>query len=130
MRKAVRFAIAGLMVAGLFSAAAPAAMAKGGADVVRQGTCTGNSTAKIKLSKDDGRIEVEFEVDQNKVGDTWRVKLSHNGDRFFSGTRTTQAPSGSFELRKLTNDAAGTDTIRARARNLSTGEVCTATASI
>ncbi|MFL5737742.1 MAG: hypothetical protein ACJ76P_10425 [Actinomycetota bacterium] len=129
MRKAVRFAIAGLMVAGLFSAAAPAAMAKG-ADVVRQGTCTGNSTAKIKLSKDDGRIEVEFEVDQNKVGDTWRVKLSDNGDRFFSGTRTTQAPSGSFEVRKRTNDATGTDTIRARARNLSTGEVCTATASI
>jgi len=36
MRKAARFAIAGLMVAGLFSAAAPAAMAKDG-DVVRQG---------------------------------------------------------------------------------------------
>jgi hypothetical protein len=128
MRKAARFAIAGLMVAGIFSAA-PAAMAKDG-DVIRQGTCTGNSTAKIKLSKDDGRIEVEFEVDQNKVGDTWRVKLLHNGDPFFTGTRTTQAPSGSFELRKLTNDAAGTDTIRARARNLSTGEVCTASASI
>jgi len=129
MRKAVRFAVAGLMVAGLFSAAAPAAMAKGG-DVVRQGTCTGNSTAKIKLSPEDGRIEVQFEVDQNKVGDTWRVKLFHNGDRFFTGTRTTQAPSGSFELRKVVDNAAGTDTVRARARNLSTNEVCTATASI
>jgi hypothetical protein len=129
MRKAARFAIAGLMVAGLFGAAAPAAMAKDG-DVIRQGTCTGNSTAKIKLSPEDGRIEVQFEVDENKAGDTWRVKLFHNGDQFFSGTRTTQAPSGSFELRKLTNDAAGTDTIRARARNLSTDEVCTASASI
>jgi hypothetical protein len=129
MRKAARFAIAGLMVTGLFGAAAPAAMAKDG-DVIRQGTCTGNSTAKIKLSPEDGRIEVEFEVDQDKVGDTWRVKLRHNGDQFFSGTRTTQAPSGSFELRKVVNDAAGTDTIRARARNLSTDEVCTASASI
>jgi|SRR4051794_6577437 len=128
MRKAVRFAIAGLMVAGIFSVA-PAAMAKGG-DVVKQGTCTGSSTSKIKLSPEDGRIEVQFEVDQNKAGDTWRVKLYQNGDQFFSGTRTTQAPSGSFELRKLTNDAAGKDTIRARARNLSTNEVCTATASI
>ncbi|HEY2802916.1 MAG TPA: hypothetical protein VGJ67_03250 [Actinomycetota bacterium] len=128
MRTAVRFAIAGLMVAGIFSAA-PAAMAKGG-DVIRRGTCTGSSASKIKLSKEDGRIEVQFEVDENKAGDTWKVKLRHNGDVFFTGNRTTQAPSGSFEVRKLVNDAAGTDTVRARARNLSTDEVCTATASI
>jgi hypothetical protein len=129
MRKAVRFAVAGLMMAGLFGAAAPAAMAKDG-DVIRQGKCTGTSTAKIKLSPENGGIEVEFEVDQNKVGDTWRVKLFHNGTQVFTGTRVTQAPSGSFELRRVVNNAAGTDTIRARARNLSTDEVCTATASI
>jgi hypothetical protein len=128
MSKAVRFGIAGLMVLGLFGMG-PAAMAKDG-DVRRAGKCTAASTSKIKLSPEDGGIEVEFEVDQNVVGDTWRVKLRHNGDFFFTGTRTTQAPSGSFEVRKVTNDAAGTDTIRARARNLSTDEVCTASASI
>jgi hypothetical protein len=129
MSKAVRFGIAGLLALGLFGTIAPAASAKAG-DVIKTGRCSAGSTWKLKLSPDDGRIEVEFEVDQNKVGDTWRVRLSHDGDVFFHGTRTTQAPSGSFEVRKRTNDAAGTDTIRARARNTSTDEVCTATASI
>ena len=128
MKKVFTIALTGVIAAS-FLALAPAAIAKDG-DVIRQGTCTGNSTAKIKLSPENGRIEVEFEVDQNKVGDTWRVKLRHNGVEFFTGTRTTQAPSGSFEVRKVVDNAAGTDTVRARARNLSTGEVCTASASI
>jgi hypothetical protein len=89
-----------------------------------------SSTWKLKLKKDDGRIETEFEVDQNVVGETWRVTLKHNGNRFFRDRRTTKAPSGSFEVNKSVNDAAGKDTISARARNLSTDELCKAQASI
>ena len=48
-------------------AAGTAASAKAG-DVVRTGACSGASDWKLKLSPDDGRIELEFEVDQNKVG--------------------------------------------------------------
>jgi hypothetical protein len=44
-------------------ALAPTAPAKLG-DVRVQGTCSGSSTSKLKLSEEDGRIEVEFEVDQ------------------------------------------------------------------
>jgi hypothetical protein len=107
-------------------ALAPAASAKDG-DVRVTGRCTGAATSKLKLSEEDGRIEVEFEVDQNRNGVRWRVVLRRNGATFFTGTRVTRAPSGSFELRRLTADGAGTDVVSARATSPG-GQVCRATA--
>jgi hypothetical protein len=99
-------------------------------DVIREGACSGGSDWKLKLSPEDGRLEVEFEVDSNVVGQSWRVRLFQNGDRFFAGIRETTAPSGSFELRRVVNNTAGTDSFRARAVNVATGEVCVGRASI
>ncbi len=114
-------ALAVLVLASL--AAAPSASAKAG-DVIERGSCSGASTWKLKLSPEDGRIEVEFEVDQNVVGDTWRVRILHDGELVFAGKRTTEAPSGSFEVRIVRPNHAGTDRFVGRARNLSTDEVC------
>ncbi len=104
--------------------------AMAGNDVTRRGSCSAQSDWKLKLSPDDGRIEVEYEVDQNVVGDTWRVRMTQNGSQFFRGKATTQGPSGSFEVRKFVDDAAGADKIVAKAVNLSTDEVCRGVASI
>jgi hypothetical protein len=119
-----------LMAFALLATPAATLAQGGGGGVTNPGTCTAASTTKIKAKHDNGRIEVEFEVDQNVIGKTWNVKLFHNGDRFFMGQRTTQAPSGSFTVRKLTGNRAGTDTLKGRARNPQTGEVCIATVSI
>src|ERR1051325_4200862 len=86
-------------------AAAPHAIA--GTEVRREGACSASSDWKLKVKPDNGRLELEFEVDSNVVGQTWNVKLFQNGDRIFRGTRTTQAPSGSFEVRRITDDTAG-----------------------
>jgi hypothetical protein len=94
------------------------------ADVIRRGNCSGASDWKLKLSPENGRIEVEYEVDQNKNGVQWRVRIFKEGVRIFAGTRTTQAPSGSFEVRVVTGNTTGDDSFRARAVNLSSGEVC------
>lgn len=99
------------------------------ADVKRAGTCSGNTSAKIKLSPDDGRIETEFEVDQNRNGVTWRVVLRRNGAVAVRTQATTRGPSGSFEVERRLADGQGTDTVTARAVSPS-GEVCTAHASI
>lgn len=119
-----------LLAVSLLAMPAETLASGGGGGVVRAGTCTAASTSRIKAKHEDGRIEVEFEVDQNVVGKTWNIRLLHNGDVFFTGQRTTQAPSGSFEVRKLTGNRAGTDTLKGRARNPQTGEVCIATVSI
>jgi hypothetical protein len=109
-----------------------AALAKHGGDNRKQvsGSCTGNATSKLKAKPDDGQIEVQFEVDSNVVGQTWQFRLKDNGVVFASGTRVTQAPSGSFEVRRLTADQAGTDTIVGQARNPSTGETCRGTVTL
>ena len=127
MSGSVRGYLVAALVVGLLSAT-PGAFAND-ADVIRTGSCSGASDWKLKLSPENGRIEVEFEVDQNVVGDTWRVVMRHNGVRFFRGRRTTQAPSGSFEVRRVADNLAGTDSFRARAVNLSTEETCVGTAS-
>jgi len=117
-----------LAVAALGTVAGPAAAKS--TDVIRTGSCTGASDWKLKLSRDDGRIETEFEVDQNRNGQAWKVKLIHNGTVVWKGWRTTKAPSGSFEVRKLLPNFSGTDNIVARAKNPATGEVCRGTARI
>lgn len=103
-------------------AAVPAG-AKAG-DVIRRGSCSGSTDWKLKLSPDNGRIETEFEVDQNRNGRAWRVRIHHNGDLVFSKVRTTRAPSGSFTVRLLQNNRAGNDVFTARAVNPASGEIC------
>lgn len=111
----------------------PATLAVAGQnDVVRRGTCTDASHWKLKVSPDDRRLEVEFQVDQNASGDRWRVRIRHDGHIAFRGTRTTRttrSPSGSFEVRIRERNHSGPDRFRARARNLSTDEVCLGRAS-
>ncbi len=124
MRKVVAVSLVALFVIAI-----PAVASAGDRDVIREGPCSGRSDWKIKLSPEDGRIEVEFEVDQNVVGDEWRVRIRHDGQLAFRGTRTTRGASGSFELWIVEPNNAAADNFRARARNLSTDEVCAGNAS-
>jgi hypothetical protein len=116
----------GILATGML-ATAPAIMAKGGDAVIKTGSCSMSSDWKLKVNPDNGRLEVEFEVDQNRNGQVWNVTLKHNGSAFWSGQRTTQAPSGSFSVTRFTSNAAGTDTIVGKAVNPKTGEVCKGT---
>ena len=127
-------------------AAVPAAMAKHGADdppgddrggaraaaddVRVRGACTLSSTAKLKLSPEDGRVEVEFEVDENRHGSRWGVALTRNGTRVVSRAAVTRAPSGSFEARAVIAAGSPRTTVTAVARRAATGEVCRATAGL
>jgi hypothetical protein len=116
-----------LAAAAVALVAVPAIGAKDG-DVLVQGRCTGATTSKLKLSEEDGRIEVEFEVDQNRNGVRWTVTLRRPTAVLVRTTRVTRGPSGSFELRRVVGNRAGPDRISARATR-SSGEVCRAAAT-
>jgi hypothetical protein len=92
-------------------------------DVERERACSGGSTVKLKLSEEDGGIEVELEVDQNRNGVRWQVTLRRNGKLVFRGPRVTRPPSGSFEVRRVLTNRPGPDRIVGRATSPS-GEVC------
>jgi hypothetical protein len=129
MTKLTFIAIASL--AALLLALAPAALARGGPGgkgIVTQGKCTGSSVWKLKAKADNGRIEAEFEVDQNRIGKRWRVSLVRGGSSVFSGIRTTVAPSGSFTVHRL---LAGPGAhIVATAKALQGGESCRGVVSL
>ena len=102
----------------------PASASGGDRGVERRGVCSAGATWKLGAKRDNGRIEVEFEVDSNRVGQTWAVRMTDNGVIVFNGSRRTVAPSGSFSVERLVTDRAGTDTFVAVATNPATGQRC------
>jgi hypothetical protein len=104
--------------------AAPAASAGGDDDdrVIRTGSCSGRADWKLKVKTDDGRLEVEGEIDSNVSGQRWRWTLRHNGSVSERGVGTTTGRSGSFEVERKVVDLSGTDAIVFRASR--DGQVC------
>jgi hypothetical protein len=104
--------------------ATSAAFAKDGdGRVERSGSCSGSSNWEITAKPDSGRLEVEFDVDQNRNGVRWHVVLKLNGEKVREGNRKTQPPSGSFSFDKRLPNPAGEDKIVAIATRAS-GERC------
>ena len=93
------------------------------------GSCTGNATSKLKVKPDNGKLETEFEVDQNRNGVTWKVRVRLNGERVVKTTATTKAPSGSFSVERRLDNPAGADDIVAKAISPG-GQVCKASLTI
>lgn len=107
------------------AAALPAvAPGQGNPDVMRSGNCSGGGTWKLKGGIDDGLLDIEFEVDQNRNGRRWSVVITRDGTRVFRGVRITRPPSGSFEINRRFRNPAGRDRIVATARNRADGRVC------
>lgn len=111
-RMAMATAIALTALAVPVTMAAPA-LAKGSDAVTAQGTCSNGATWKLKAKHDNAVIQWELEVDTNRAGQVWSVKVTDNANTVFSGKRTTLAPSGSFSVGGRTADRAGVDVIRA-----------------
>ena len=127
MKRTISLLAAGAAAVAL---AIPATAPASDDDIESAGQCTGGTTSKIKVKPDDGRLEVEFEVDQNQTGDRWKVKLKDNSEVVFKGSATTGGRSGSFEIERKIPNKSGTDSITGTARNTDGGERCAASVSI
>ncbi len=115
-----------LAVVGATAAAGPASAAgtaHGGGAVTAAGSCSAASTWKLKAKVDNAKVEVEFQVDSNKVGQSWTWTLADDGTAVARGTSVTRAPSGSFTVVRRIANRAGTDVVRFTAKHA--GETCT-----
>ena len=108
--------------------AAPA-QAQGG-DAVSNSAACATGTIKVKAKVDDGALEVEGEVDTNRVGQTWNWRIVRNGTVAVQGSKVTAAPSGSFSVNRRIANPAGQDTIRFRAVRPATGKVCSVSVKV
>ena len=125
MRRSIVIVVV-LLVAVLASGTARA----GDPEVKREGPCSGRSEWKLEVRLDDGAFRVRWEADSGIPGQQWRLRLRHNGTLIASALRTTNVDGeAQLRLRGVPN-LAGRDTFAGFARNLRSGETCSASASI
>ena len=128
-RRATRVTVAvstAALVAGALVVAAAPAQAKS-PRVIATEQC-GPVFTKLKISPEDGGMEVEYELDQNRNGRRWSLRMERDGQQVASGSRVTGGRSGSFEWRVVTSDPAGTNSWTVTAQRGS--RTCTLTASM
>lgn len=118
-RRVAAGALAVVALTGGLLAASPA-QAKDGR-IGKSGACDPSGRWKLEASPENGKIEVEYEIDA-KSGQRWRVVIKDDGITRLDATRKTVA--GSVEFRVVMPDRRGTDTITAKATNLVTGATC------
>lgn len=123
-RRPRRTALAlGVWAALVVANAAPAVADNGNDGVERRGRCSQGAEWKIRARPEDGRIEVQGEVDSGQAGQTWKWRLYHNESLSAQGTGSTGGLS-SYEVSRVMTDLAGTDRFSFRARNTRSGEWC------
>jgi hypothetical protein len=98
------------------------------ADVDTRGECSGSAHWELDASHENGRLQMEFEVNSAKAGKSWHVRLSHNGNVFDRLVKITNH-EGDFDVDRYVKNRAGTDTLGARAVSRS-GQVCRAQVKI
>ena len=113
--------------AAIVLAGGSAASASGGGGHTAAGRCSASADWKLHVKKDDGKLEMEYEVDSNQRGQTWTVLVTDNGNQVFAGDKVTKGRSGSFTVQTHTANLAGDDKFVATATNAASGETCTGT---
>jgi len=126
MKKTLALAIVATLAMSIMATTLPGATAAT-APVVKTGNCSATSSWRLTLKKDLGRIEADLEVQTATAGQKWVSRFSDNGSVFGRATKTTIA-DGSFSATRFATNQVGSDLIKVRSVNQTTGEVCRASA--
>ena len=107
-----RIALVSLLAVSALGATSGTVAAKSSA-ITHSGSCSGATDWKLKIKPDNGRIEVEFEVDQNRNNRLWKVVMARTA-------RSSCGPRATPELPPVPSRSVGSSrTARAR-----TGSLC------
>jgi len=101
----------------------------GGGEVRVAGTCGKGATSKIRLRAREDGIRVQFEVDHNRPGASWRVVLVQDRRVVWRGRARTQGAGASFEVERRLRDLPGADRVTGRAWGPG-GLTCAASATL
>lgn len=117
-------------VAVLALVASGQAAARDGAGEVRvRGVCGGGTSSELRVERDDGELEVRFELDHDRPAVPWRVILVHERRVVWRIDARRTRSNGELEVRRILRDLPGTDTVSARAVG-PRGLVCRASATL
>lgn len=71
----------------------------------------------FSVEKDDGRFEVEVDVDDARPGSRWRVVLKHDGKRFHSRVHRADG-DGDIKIDRKRGDTPGADVFKVRVKQI------------
>ena len=94
--------------------------------VARHGSCSGQADWKLKVAPENGRLQVEFEVQHATPGDHWQVRIKENGSPLLSIGKVVRA-DGSFDVKHRANNTTGPDRFVAKATDALSRETCVGT---
>lgn len=91
------------------------------------GSCNKGSKCKLSLSYAGSSHYVTFTVDSSVAGKSWDVVMKRNNKSIYKAVKKTDS-NGNFSQKKAASGST-VGKIYGYAKNKSTGEVCTATAT-
>jgi hypothetical protein len=121
----LRKTTAGLGVAALVAVPATTMLASPAYAADKSKRCDG-ARMELSVEKDDGRFEVEADIDNAPPGSRWRIVLRHDGKRFFNEVRRANR-EGDIEIDRTRRNTPGKDVFRMKANKVGTGGSCTLT---
>lgn len=89
----------------------------------KSGRC-GGAQFQLSVEKDDGRFEVEADIDDAAPGSRWRIVLRHDGQRFFKDVRRADG-DGDISVDRNRRDTAGRDVFRLTVKRVGSDGSCT-----
>lgn len=72
---------------------------------------------EYEVEKDDGRFEVEVEIDDAKPGSRWQVVLRHDGKRYYKKTHRANG-DGEIEIEKNRPNTRGKDVFKMKVKKI------------
>ena len=124
MRSLPRLSLVALVGLGVLI---PTTSASAADSVTRSGTCSATSTWSLRAAEAEGDVAaLRLVVNSTRAGQAWSVTMARQGTQFLSTQRTTDA-QGDVTINRSAREVNDVnDVYTARARNLRTGEVCSA----
>ncbi|WP_193604501.1 hypothetical protein [Nocardioides dongkuii] len=71
----------------------------------------------FSVERDDGRFEVDVDIDNARPGSRWRIVLWHNGTRFHNRVHRADR-EGDVDISKNQGDRAGADTFKVKVKKV------------
>ncbi|WP_148573668.1 hypothetical protein [Nocardioides caldifontis] len=80
----------------------------------------GGAQVDFSVEKDDGRFEVDVDIDDARPGSKWRVVLWHDGKRFHKKVHRADR-EGDVDIDKRRSNTKGKDTFKVKVEKIGGG---------
>ncbi|GGD15816.1 hypothetical protein GCM10007231_13560 [Nocardioides daphniae] len=91
----------------------------------REFRCSG-AEVEFDVEKEDGRFEVEADIDDAKPGSKWRITLRHDGKVYYNKVRTADS-DGDVEVDRNRRNTAGKDVFKITVKKVGSKKSCSRT---